>query len=98
MLEAFSKQTANKLPPHRATDTKIFFKQVMAPPYHKSRPLITDENKVIKEWLDDQLAKAFITRSTSPAAAPILIARKPGGGVRICHDYLRLNAATIKNR
>ncbi|KAF2864367.1 hypothetical protein K470DRAFT_284085 [Piedraia hortae CBS 480.64] len=35
MLKAFSKQAANQLPPHRATDTKILLKQAMAPPYHK---------------------------------------------------------------
>uniref|UniRef100_A0A093Y1I0 Transposon Tf2-6 polyprotein n=1 Tax=Talaromyces marneffei PM1 TaxID=1077442 RepID=A0A093Y1I0_TALMA len=34
----------------------------------------------------------------SAAAAPILLARKPGGGVRICVDYRGLNEITRKNR
>ena len=44
------------------------------------------------------LDKGFIRESTSPAAAPLLLAAKPGGGVRICHDYRGLNQVTIKNR
>jgi hypothetical protein len=44
------------------------------------------------------LDKGFIRESTSPAATPLLLAAKPGGGVRICHDYRGLNAVTIKNR
>jgi len=44
------------------------------------------------------LAKGFIRESTSPAAAPLLLAAKLGGGVRICHDYRGLNEITIKNR
>ena len=44
------------------------------------------------------LDKGFIRESTSPAAAPLLLAAKPGGGVRICHDYRGLNTVTIKNR
>jgi hypothetical protein len=44
------------------------------------------------------LDKGFIRESTSPAAAPLLLAAKPGGGVRICHDYRGLNNVTVKNR
>src|SRR5438045_5621677 len=44
------------------------------------------------------LDKGFIRESTSPAAAPLLLAAKPGGSIQICHDYLSLNAVTIKNR
>ncbi|KAM4067544.1 reverse transcriptase (RNA-dependent DNA polymerase) [Hirsutella rhossiliensis] len=34
----------------------------------------------------------------SRCAAPLLLAAKPGGGVRICQDYRGLNNITIKNR
>src|SRR5580692_4995423 len=44
------------------------------------------------------LDKGFIRESSSPAAVPLLLAAKPGGGVRICHDYRGLNNVTIKNR
>ena len=42
--------------------------------------------------------KGFIRESSSPAAAPLMLAAKSGGGVRICHDYRGLNAITVKNR
>jgi hypothetical protein len=67
-------------------------------PYHKNRPLSPAELSCVKKWIDEMLDKGFIRESTSPAAAPLLLAAKPGGGVRICHDYRGLNTVTIKNR
>lgn len=32
------------------------------------------------------------------AAAPVLIVRKPGSGLRVCLDFRSLNALTIKSR
>ena len=53
---------------------------------------------VIRKYIDDHLAKGFIRPSSSPAAAPLLLAKKPGGGVRVCVDYRGLNNVTLKNR
>jgi hypothetical protein len=36
--------------------------------------------------------------SNSPAAAPILFVKKPGGGLRFCVDYRGLNRLTWKDR
>ena len=36
--------------------------------------------------------------SKSPAAAPILLVKKPGGGIRFCVNYRGLNNITVKNR
>ena len=44
------------------------------------------------------LDKGFIYKSTLPATVPLLLAAKPGGGVRICYNYQGLNIVTIKNR
>jgi hypothetical protein len=57
-----------------------------------------DELKVLRKYLDDNLAKGFIRPSLFPAAAPIFFVRKPGGGFRLCVDYRGLNAIIIKNR
>jgi len=43
------------------------------------------------------LANGFIQRSSSPAAAPILFAKKKDGGLRLCVDYWALNLGTVKN-
>jgi hypothetical protein len=56
------------------------------------------ELRVVKRWLDDNLAKGFIRPSKSAAASPILLAQKPGGGVRICVDYRGINNVTMKSR
>jgi len=44
------------------------------------------------------LNKGFIQELTSPAIAPLLLATKLKGRVRICHDYKGLNNVTVKNR
>ena len=44
------------------------------------------------------LDKGFIRESTLLATAPLLLATKPGSGIRICYDYRGLNIVTIKNR
>ncbi len=53
---------------------------------------------MVKKWIDDNVAKGFIRESSARCAAPLLLAAKPGGGIRICQDYRGLNSVTIKNR
>jgi hypothetical protein len=53
---------------------------------------------VLKEWLEENMSKGFIRQSSSPFAAPVLFAKKPGGGLRFCIDYRDINSKTIKNR
>jgi hypothetical protein len=56
------------------------------------------ELRDLKRWLDDNLAKGFIRPSKSSAASPILLAQKPGGGVRICVDYKGINNVMMRSR
>ncbi|RAL63669.1 hypothetical protein DID88_003712 [Monilinia fructigena] len=85
-------------PPRRAWDHKIELMPGKEPPYFKNRPLSPLELEVVRKWIDDNLSKGFIRESRSRSAAPLLLAAKPGGGVRICQDYRGLNNVTIKNR
>jgi hypothetical protein len=55
------------------------------------------ELKVVRKWLDDQLAKGFIRPFHTRCVAPLLLTAKPGEGVRICQDYRGLNNITIKS-
>jgi hypothetical protein len=57
-----------------------------------------EELLVVKKMLTDYLDKGFIRVSNSPAAAPVLLVRKPGGGIRFCVDYRALNKITKKDR
>lgn len=98
LVEAFLPQKANELPPHRPYDHKIDLIPGGTPPNYRARPMSPKELLVIRKYLDDHLSKGFIRASCSSAAAPILLARKPGGGVRVCVDYRGLNNVTVKNR
>lgn len=53
---------------------------------------------VLRKTLTDQLDKNWIPASSSPGGAPLLFAKKLGGGLRFCVDYRNLNAITIKDR
>ena len=67
-------------------------------PLYKRLYLISkDKLLVIKKYINEYLDKGFICPSISLAAAPILLAKKPGGGIRFCVDYRGLNTIIIKN-
>jgi transposase InsO family protein len=70
----------------------------VAPPYGPIYPLAEPELVVLREYLDDMLARGWIQPSRSPAGAPILFVPKKGGKLRLCVDYRALNRITKKNR
>jgi hypothetical protein len=103
-LDAFSRVLAERLPPHRpGIDHKITLEKTpegkepevpWGPLYGMSR----GELLVLRKTLTELLDKNFIRASSSPAAAPVLFAKKPGGGLRFCVDYRALNELTRKDR
>ena len=86
-IEVFLPKEAEKLPPHRPFDHKIELKPGEEPPYYRNRPMSARELDVVKKYLDDHLQKGFSRPSTSPATAPVLLAKKPSGGIGVCVDY-----------
>ena len=89
--ELFSRHAANALPLHRpGKDHKIKLKG--DPPFRRPFAISPQENKVVKKWVNEQIAKGNIRPSLLPAAALVLIIKKPGGGLRIYIDYRGLNA------
>jgi len=54
--------------------------------------------KPLKAYIEKNLASGFIQQSSSPAAAPILFAKKKDGGLQLCVYYRALILATVKNR
>ena len=97
-LPVFDQREADKLPPHRDCDHKIELLPGKTAPAGPLYNMSEDELKVLRKFLRENLDKGFIRASSSPAASPVLFARKPGGGLRFCVDYRALNAITIKNR
>ena len=53
---------------------------------------------VLKEYIEENLAKGFIRHSSPPAGAPVLFVKKADGSLRFCVDYRGLNEMTIKNQ
>jgi hypothetical protein len=43
------------------------------------------------------MGRGYIRPSTSPYAAPVILVKKPGGGLLICVDYRALITITKKN-
>ena len=98
--ELFNPKQAEKLPPHRGpgVDHKIELEPKDAqPPWGPLYSMSRGELLVLRKELTSLLEKGFIRVSSSPAAAPVLFAKKPGGGLRLCIDYRALNAITKKD-
>jgi len=51
------------------------------PPYKRPYLILKDELLIIKKYIDEHLNKGFIYPSILLAAAPILLAKKPRGGI-----------------
>jgi transposase InsO family protein len=101
-LDVFSKQEADKLPPHRdGHDHRIELEEGKEKSGHGYAPLyrMSDgELLLVKQYLEEHLDKGFIKPSSASYSSPVLFVRKPGGGLRFCVDYRKLNAITKKNR
>ncbi|KAE9105420.1 hypothetical protein PF007_g13706 [Phytophthora fragariae] len=54
------------------------------------------EGEVMEAEVDQYLEMGFLRPSHSPSASPVLMIRKPDGGIRFCIDYSKLNAVTVK--
>lgn len=102
--KTFDPKTAAQMPPLRGpnVDHHIEFikkdgkepEAPWGPLYNMSR----GELLVLRKELTSLLDKGWIRVSNSPASAPILFAKKPGGGLWFCVDYRALNAITRKDR
>jgi len=101
LADAFSKQDAKQLPPFRpGIDHEIHLKPEgkAKPPFRKPYAMHNQANDAIKKWIDEQLAAGLIRRSNSPCASPVIVVKKPSGGLRVCVDYRPVNEMTIKNK
>ncbi|GBG64380.1 hypothetical protein CBR_g41581 [Chara braunii] len=56
-----------------------------------------EELEVLRTHLNDLIDKGWIRPSCSPYGAPVLFVRKKNKELRLCIDYRKLNAQTIKN-
>lgn len=95
----FDRQAAKELSPHRTWDHKIeLLEGSKLPRTEQLRRMVPEELEVLKEWLEENLEKGWITPSSFEFASPILFVRKPNGGLRVCVDYRKLNEITKKSK
>ena len=84
-------------PPHRDVEFKIQLAQAAQMPaagVHKLSPALVEQLCVmLQELLHNGL---IIPTCSSQYAAPLLMVKKPDGGYRVCIDYRKLNAVTVK--
>jgi hypothetical protein len=97
-LNVFDKEKATQLPPHRSYDHKIELEGEGQPPRSRLYPMSGHKLQKVKEYLEENLKKEFITPSKAPFASPILFAEKKDGSLRFCVDYRKLNALTKRDR
>jgi hypothetical protein len=99
IIDAFNPKLADQLPPRRpGVDHALPTDPAAGIPRPKIYGLSRTETAAVKGFIDNMMGKGFIRPSTSPYAAPVLVVKKPGGGLRICVDYRGLNQITRKNR
>lgn len=86
------------LPPHRALDHKISLVEGAAPPQVRPYRVPQNQKREMEEQIKKLLAAHLIRHSQSPFAAPVLLVKKKDGSMRLCTDFKKLNALTIKNK
>ena len=97
-LDVFSKEESDKVSPHSKYDHKI--KLVNGGKDHGQAALCgmsKPQLEFVKNFLEENLKKGFIKAGRALCSLPILLAKKPGRGIRFCVDYRRLNELTKKD-
>ncbi len=95
--DVFDKINADKLLEHDSQDHAIDTEDKMSS-FESMYNLSMTELELLREYLDEFLTKGFIVLSSSFAEASILFVKKSKDDLRLCVNYKRLNAITIKNR
>ena len=63
----------------------------------RPRPIHPNDREAVKQHLKELLDAGIIEESESPFASPIVLVRKKSGSIRLCIDYRKLNARTIRD-
>ncbi|GBG88662.1 hypothetical protein CBR_g48192 [Chara braunii] len=86
-----------RIVPNRPTRHEIILEDGAIPPRGCIYRMSEEELQMLRTQLDDLIDKGSIRPSCSPYGAPVLFVRKKNKELRLCIDYRKLNAPTIKN-
>jgi hypothetical protein len=104
----FEEQSRNKLPEHNQWDHRIPIKEGHHPKLHQIYHMNPAKAKALHKSIQKDLARGYITESSSPAGYPVIMVPKMKDGKQVLdkdgdpsfrrvHDYRQLNDITIKN-
>ncbi|PIL22295.1 hypothetical protein GSI_14983 [Ganoderma sinense ZZ0214-1] len=97
----FEKKAAERFPPSTPWDHAIDFKKDFDPhkhrTWHKIYLLTVVERQELQKFMDENEAKGFIRKSSSPLVSPFFFVSKKGSSLRPVQDYRTLNEGTVKN-
>lgn len=96
--EVFAKQEFDALPQRRPWDHVIELTPGAKPIDCKIYPLNLEEQKMLDDFLEENLRSGRIRPSKSPMASPFFFVKKKDGSLRPVQDYRKLNEMTVKNR
>ncbi|GBG73321.1 hypothetical protein CBR_g13040 [Chara braunii] len=99
LLDAYSDvfEGPHGVVPDRPIRHEIILEDGAVPPRGCIYRMSEEELSVLRAQLDDQLEKGWIRPSSSPYGASVLFVRKKNKDLRLCIDYRKLNAQTIRN-
>lgn len=86
------------LPPHRSHDHRIILKEGTNPINVRPYRYAATQKDEIEKMKSEMLESGVIRPSVSPFSSPIVMVRKKYGTWRLCIDYRKLNASTIKDK
>ena len=96
----FSKDIFDTLRPYGKYNHKIELlkdKELSNLGHSALRGMSVPQLEFVKKFLEEHLKKRFIEASSAPCSSLILLAKKPGDGIRFCVDYRKLNELTKKD-
>lgn len=98
LAEAFSKERALSLPPHRPYDCAIELLPGATLPSSRLYNLSQPERETMERYIKESLAAGIIRPSSSPLGAGFFFVAKKDKTLRPCIDFRGLNNITIKNK
>lgn len=95
--DLFKEPEGECVPPIRDFDCPINLVPGAEPVKGRNFQLTREEERLLKNWIENNLKKGIIRPSNSPWASPCFYVNQKGK-LRLCMDYRKLNAQTIKDR
>ena len=95
--DVFPAELPKGIPPPRPTDHRIVLLPNTLPPRHCLYCVPLTQKAEPNRQIDGLLAAGHIERAQSPFGAVVLFVEKHDKSLRLCVDYGRLNAITVKD-